>query len=105
MTQRTLEPQLDEHRARKEYPCDDPDSTGCTRRILRGRIYVQISYPPGCPPFRADTWVIVRACQTCRPPATADPVCPIGAGGETCLLPAGHLQEHEYPVELSLIHI
>ncbi len=93
-------PRVDEHRARKEYLCGDPDNTGCARKIIAGRIYVSLSYGPGTPPFRAATWVIVRCCQTCRPPETADTeYCPLGAGGETCLLPAGHLEQghpHQY---------
>lgn len=99
-------PRVDEHRARKEYRCGDPDTVGCSRLILPGRIYVSIAYSPGSPPFRAHTWVIVRCCQVCRPPSTAEhDVCPIGAGGATCLLPAGHLessppQPHQYPIGL-----
>lgn len=97
-------PRLDEHKARKEYLCGDPDNHGCRRRILKGDTYVQLSYAPGTAPYRANSWVIVRACSTCRPPVTAGPLpCPIGAAGETCLLLEGHLalgQEHQYKVGL-----
>lgn len=92
-----------EHDARKEYPCGDPDNRGCTRRILRGDRYVQLSYPPGSRPFHASSWVIVRCCSACHPPTTvgAVPACPIGASGQTCLRAAGHDQgpnptPHEY---------
>lgn len=99
-------PRVDEHKARKLYLCGDPDNTGCTRQILPGRTYVSLSYAPGTPPFRAVTWVIVRCCQTCRPPDVDEPdPCPIGAGGDTCLLPAGHIdtdppQPHQYAIGL-----
>jgi hypothetical protein len=55
------QPKIDEHRARKDYRCDDPSSTGCTRTVV---------------------------------------ACPIGAGGDTCLLAEGHDGPHDYPATL-----
>lgn len=97
-------PKISEHRARKEYRCDDPDNRGCARRILKGDLYVQAAYPPYTPPWRSPSWQIVRACSTCRPPTTrpalaAEP-CPIGSAGSTCLLTLGHPGPHDYPTTL-----
>ncbi len=95
------QPKHDEHRARKDYRCDDPASTGCTRTIVKGDIYVQLSYPPFAPPWRIPTWTIIRGCSTCLPPETTTVVaCPIGAGGDTCLLVDGHDGPHDYPATL-----
>lgn len=96
-------PKISEHHARKEYRCDDPDNRGCARRILKGDLYVQAAYPPYTPPWRSPSWQIVRACSTCRPPATPNPggePCPIGAAGQTCLRALGHDGPHQYQESL-----
>lgn len=102
-TERLPIPRVAEHQARKEYLCGDPDNRHCTRRILRGDVYVQLSWPPYSKPFNAPGWTIVRACSTCRPPATPNPggePCPIGATGQTCLRALGHDGPHQYQESL-----
>lgn len=81
--------------ARKEYPCSSPDRA-CTRRILRGDPYTQLSYPPFLPPFtKSHQWTVLRLCSTCSPISPAEsPVptpCPFGDGGNQCVLSEGHL--------------
>lgn len=92
-------PRVAEHQARKEYPCDDPDNRGCRRHILKGDLYVQLSWPPHSRPFNSPTWTIARACSTCRPttaPAPGGEPCPIGTAGQTCLRAIDHAGPHEY---------
>lgn len=104
MNAAAVEPRYDEHRARKEYLCADPDNRGCSRRILPGELYVQISYPPYHPRTRSPEWTILRCCDVCMPPAgETSPRCSIGSAGQSCLLDAGHLERglpHEYPATL-----
>lgn len=82
------------HVARKEYACSSPDRP-CTRRILRGDPYTQLSYGPFQPPFtRSPGWTVLRLCSTCSPIAPGEsPVatpCPYGAGSNQCVLSEGH---------------
>lgn len=96
-------PRVAEHQARKEYLCADPDNRGCRRTILRGDIYVQLSWPPHSKPFNAAIWTILRACSTCRPPTTPNPDgerCPIGAAGQTCRRALDHDGPHQYQESL-----
>lgn len=96
-------PRVAEHAARKEHPCGDPDNRGCRHVILKGDVYVQLSWPPHTRPFNAPGWTIVRACSTCRPPTTPQPggePCPIGATGQTCLRALGHAGPHQYQESL-----
>jgi hypothetical protein len=90
-------PRVAEHKARNDYPCDDPDNRGCRRTIVKGDIYVQLSWPPHSRPFLSPLWTIVRACSACRLPETAtSTTCPIGPAGMTCLADAGHGPDVEH---------
>lgn len=87
-------PKRDVRVARKEYPCSAPDRP-CTRRILRGDPYTQLSYGPYQPPFvKSHVWTILRLCSTCSPIAPHEsPVpapCPFGSGERQCILSDGH---------------
>lgn len=99
MPERLPIPRVAEHQARKEYPCGDPHNRGCRRTILKGDVYVQLSWPPYSKPFNAPGWTIVRACSACNPPTTTpddEQPCPIGAAGQTCRRAIGHDGPHEY---------
>lgn len=105
MARKAEGPKRDVRIARKDYHCSSPDRT-CTRRILRGDPYTQLSYAPYQPPFsKSSGWTILRLCSTCSPIAPSEsPVptpCPFGTGTNQCILTEGHIpaEAHQFAPE------
>ncbi len=104
-------PRTEIHQARKEYTCSGEDRL-CSRRILRGEPYTQLSYPPFCYPEKGKgndpQWTVLRACTACRP-ITEDLYDALGLGAP-CGYTAGDLRceltrhgpetDHQLPIGL-----
>ena len=95
---------VDVHTARRAYSCDATPS--CASWIRKGEAYTLQRFSPGEPPYKTHLWTNLHLCQSCMPiPAdklagAPAPRCSYGPADDECVLPAGHLTDHEFQIGL-----